>query len=104
MRLCKDGRRDDIMCNKWGFGGNAPSKLRPVLKARGASMRATRAGGTAKSLYRIKQQFTIQGGGSRSAHDPPDRIRSLSSFSRWHRTQSDSQGLLYLSLTYCSPT
>ena len=53
MRLCKDGRRDDIMCNKWGFGGNAPSKLRPVLKARGASMRATRAGGTAKSLLYI---------------------------------------------------
>ena len=53
MRLCKDGRRDDIMCNKWGFGGNAPSKLRPVLRARGASMRATRAGGTAKSLSLI---------------------------------------------------
>ena len=50
MRPRKDGRRDDIMCNKWGFGGNAPSKLRPVLKARGVSMRATRAGGTAKSL------------------------------------------------------
>src|SRR6267154_1160356 len=42
------------MEKKRGFGGNAPNKLRPVLKARGVSLRATCAVGTAKSLYRVK--------------------------------------------------
>jgi len=42
MRLC--------IYKKRGFGGNAPNKLRPVVKARGVSLRATRAVGTAKSL------------------------------------------------------
>jgi hypothetical protein len=46
MRLFEDG---------WGFGGNAPNKLRPVLEARGVSMRATRAVGTAKSLFFMSQ-------------------------------------------------
>ena len=42
------------VCDKRGFGGNAPGKLRPVLKARGASMQATRAVGTAISLFEKK--------------------------------------------------
>jgi len=44
----KDGWIDNE--TKRGFGGNAPNKLRPVLKARGVSLRATHAIGTAKSL------------------------------------------------------
>ncbi len=36
--------------NKRGFGGNAPNKLRPMLKVGEASMRATHAIGMAKSL------------------------------------------------------
>jgi hypothetical protein len=45
MRLCLkiDG----------GLGAMPPSKLRPMLKARGASMQATHAIGTAKSLFTI---------------------------------------------------
>jgi len=39
--VCGDG---------WGFGGSAPNKLWPVLKARGVSLRTLRAVGTAKSL------------------------------------------------------
>ena len=36
--------------NKREFGGNAPNKLRPMLKVGGVSMRATHAVGMAKSL------------------------------------------------------
>jgi hypothetical protein len=41
---------------KRGFGGNAPNKLRPGLKVRVASMLATRAVGTAKSLSNINDE------------------------------------------------
>ena len=36
--------------NRWGFGGNAPNKHRPVLQVREVSEQVTRAVGTAKSL------------------------------------------------------
>jgi len=34
----------------WGFGGSAPNKLWPGLKARGVSLRTPHAVGMAKSL------------------------------------------------------
>jgi len=39
---------------KRGFGGRAPNKLRPVLKARGVSLQATHTVGMAKSLSKSK--------------------------------------------------
>jgi len=39
-----------VKLEKRGFGGKAPNKLRPVLKARGVSLQMTHAVGTAKSL------------------------------------------------------
>ncbi len=38
--------------NKRGFGGNAPNKLRPMLKVGGASMQVTHAVGMTKSLFK----------------------------------------------------
>jgi hypothetical protein len=40
---------------KRGFGGNAPNKLRPMLKVGEVSMQVTHAIGMAKSLFSIKK-------------------------------------------------
>jgi len=42
-----------IMRLKGGLRGNAPNKLRSMLKARGVSLQVTHALGTAKSLFCI---------------------------------------------------